>query len=84
MGGQGTPRLLLREREPSNLRRRLADFYEAAIDAQLPEATRLAGTVQPGGQPFLPQLLAEVDDARTEGFNRIIKQVKTTGCATAT
>jgi hypothetical protein len=39
-------RLLLTEAEPSRIRRRLADFYEAAIDAQLLEATRLAGTVQ--------------------------------------
>ena len=28
--------------EPFKIRRRLADFYDAAIDAQLPEATRLA------------------------------------------
>ncbi|HKH54023.1 MAG TPA: ISL3 family transposase, partial [Propionibacteriaceae bacterium] len=34
-------RMLLAEREPSTIRWRLADFYEAAIDAQLPEATRL-------------------------------------------
>jgi hypothetical protein len=44
-------RLLLREREPSKIRWRLADFYEAATDAPLPEATRLAGTSRPGGQP---------------------------------
>ena len=37
-------RLLLAEPEPSRIRWRLADFYEAAVDAQLPEATRLAGT----------------------------------------
>ena len=39
-------RLLLADREPSKIRWGLADFYEAAIDAQLPEATRLAGTIQ--------------------------------------
>jgi hypothetical protein len=39
-------RLLLTEQEPSKIRRRLADFYDAAIDAQLPEATRLAETIQ--------------------------------------
>ncbi|MGH3100361.1 MAG: ISL3 family transposase, partial [Thermoleophilia bacterium] len=32
-------RLLLKQREPSKIRGRLADFYEAAIDANLPEAT---------------------------------------------
>ena len=47
--------MLLAEHEPSKIRRRLADFYDVAIDAQIPEATRLA---------------------RTEGFNRVIKQVK--------
>jgi hypothetical protein len=39
-------RMLLAEHEPSKMRRRLADFYDAAIDAQMPEATRLAGTVE--------------------------------------
>jgi transposase len=73
-------RLLLREREPSKIRWRLADFYEAAIDAHLPEATRLAGTVQTWWPAVLTALLADVDNARTEGFNRIIKQVKRTGC----
>jgi hypothetical protein len=31
---------------PSKIRRRLTDFYEAVIDANLPEATRLAKTVE--------------------------------------
>jgi hypothetical protein len=31
-------RLLLKEREPSKIRWRLADFYDAAIDTQTPEA----------------------------------------------
>jgi transposase len=39
-------RMLLAESEASKIRRRLADFYHAAIDAQLPEATRLAETIQ--------------------------------------
>ena len=38
--------MLLAESEPSKIRRRLADFSDAAIDAQLPEATRLAETIQ--------------------------------------
>jgi hypothetical protein len=33
-------RLLLGEHEPSKIRWRLADFYHAAINAHLPEATR--------------------------------------------
>jgi transposase len=73
-------RLLLAESEPSRIRWRLADFYEAAIDAQLPETTRLAGTIQTWWPAVLTALLADVDNARTEGFNRIIKQVKRVGC----
>jgi transposase len=73
-------RLLLREREPSKIRWRLADFYEAALDAHLPEATRLASTVQTWWPAIFTALINDVDNARTEGFNRIIKQVKRTGC----
>ena len=73
-------RLLLAEREPSKIRWRLADFYQAAIDAQLPEATRLAETIQTWWPAILTALLNDVDNARTEGFNRIIKQVKRVGC----
>jgi transposase len=73
-------RLLLVESEPSRIRWRLADFYEAAIDAQLPEATRLASTIQTWWPAILTALLNDVDNARTEGFNRIIKQVKRVGC----
>jgi transposase len=73
-------RLLLAEQEPSKIRRRLADFYEAAIDAELPEANRLADTIQTWWPAILTALHADVDNARTEGFNRIIKQVKRVGC----
>jgi transposase len=73
-------RMLLTEREPSKIRRRLAHFYEAAIDAQLPEANRLAETVQPWWPAILVALTHAVSNARTEGFNRIIKQTKRVGC----
>ncbi len=73
-------RLLLGEREPSRIRWRLADFYEATIDAELPEATRLADTIQTWWPAVLTALLDRVDNARTEGFNRIIKQTKRVGC----
>jgi hypothetical protein len=65
-------RLLLAEQERSNIRR-LADFYKAAIDAHLPEATRLAGTIQTWWPAILTAPLEHVDNARTEGFNWIIK-----------
>jgi transposase len=71
-------RMLLAEREPSKMR--LADFYEAAIDAQLPEATRLAETIQTWWPAILVPLIENVSNARTEGFNRVIKQTKRVGC----
>jgi transposase len=73
-------RMLLKEREPSRIRWRLADFYEAAIDAQLPEATRLANTIQTWWPAIFVALTHDISNARTEGFNRIIKQVKRVGC----
>ena len=74
-------RMLLAESEPSKIRWRLADFYEAAIDAHLPEATRLADhdpTVV-ARRSWSPSP-SGVTNARTEGFNRIIKQTKRVGC----
>jgi transposase len=73
-------RMLLAESEPSTIRWRLADFYDAAIDAQLPEATRLARTIETWWPAVLIALTEDVSNARTEGFNRIIKQVKRVGC----
>ena len=73
-------RLLLKEREPSKIRWRLADFYEAAIDAVMPETTRLAQTIQTWWPAILVALTHGVTNARTEGFNRIIKQTKRVGC----
>jgi transposase len=73
-------RLLLAESEPSRLRWRLADFYDAALDAAMPETTRLATTIQTWWPAILVALTERVTNARTEGFNRIIKQTKRVGC----
>jgi transposase len=73
-------RMLLKEREPSKIRWRLADFYDAAIDAAMPEATRLAQTIQTWWPAILVALTHDVSNARTEGFNRVIKQTKRVGC----
>jgi transposase len=73
-------RMLLTEREPSKIRWRLADFYDAAIDAAMPETTRLAQTIQTWWPAILVALTHEVSNARTEGFNRVIKQTKRVGC----
>ena len=79
-GAKERLRMLLAESEPSKIRWRLADFYDAAIDAQLPEATRLARTIETWWPAVLVALAEGVSNARTEGFNRIIKQVKRVGC----
>ena len=68
--------MLLVECEPSKIRWRLADFYDAAIAAQLPEATRLAETIQTWWPAILVALTEDASNARTEGLNRIIKQTK--------
>jgi hypothetical protein len=62
-------RLVLKQREPSKIRRRLADFDEAVIDANLPEAARLARTVETWWPAILVALIHDVSNARTEGFN---------------
>ena len=73
-------RILLGQSEPSKIRWALADFYEAVADAHLPEATRLAGTIERWWPAVLVALTTGITNARTEGFNRIIKQTKRVGC----
>jgi transposase len=73
-------RMLLAESEPSRIRWRLAGFYEAAIDAAMPETARLAQTIQTWWPTVLIALTHSVSNARTEGFNRIIKQSERVGC----
>src|SRR5829696_7434737 len=73
-------RLLLKERQPSKIRRRLADFYDAALDAAMPESSRLAQTIQTWWSAILVALTHDVSNARTEGFNRVIKQTKRVAC----
>jgi transposase len=72
--------MLLKEREPSKIRRRLADFYDAAIYAAIPETTRLAKTIQAWWPAILAALTRDVSNARTEGFNRVIKHTERVGC----
>jgi transposase len=57
----------------------LADAYEAAIDAELPEATRPAKTIETWWPAILVALTHDVSNARTEDFNRVIKQTKRVG-----
>ena len=50
------------------------------IEARLPEATRVARTVEAWWPAILVALTHDVSNARTEGFNRVIKQTKRVGC----
>ena len=73
-------RLLLAERDPTRIRRALWRFYSACVDANMPETTRLATTIETWWPAILVALTENVTNARTEGFNRIIKQVKRVAC----
>jgi transposase len=61
-------------------RQRLFRFYDAALVADMPEATRLAETVQTWWPAIEAFLRLRVTNARTEGANRVIKQLKRVGC----
>jgi transposase len=72
--------LLASPADPWVLRARLWAFYRDCAAAGMPETTRLATTVETWWPHILVALRHGVTPARTEGFNRIIKQVKRTGC----
>ncbi len=69
-------RRLLAAREPADLRARLWAFYSACAAGDMPETSRLATTIETWWPHVLVFLQLGVTKARTEGFNRIIKQVK--------
>jgi transposase len=73
-------RQLLAETDPTRIRARLWRFYAACADADMPETTRLATTIETWWPAIHVALTEQVTNARTEGFNRIIKQVKRVGC----
>jgi transposase len=73
-------RRLLAAREPAEIRHRLWVFYEACASADMPETTRLATTIDTWWPHVLVFLELGVTNARTEGFNRVIKNVKRVAC----
>jgi transposase len=73
-------RQLLAEHDPARIRFRLWEFYQGCADADMPETSRLATTIQTWWPAILVALTENVTNARTEGFNRIIKQVKRVAC----
>jgi transposase len=55
-------------------------FLQACVDADIPEATRLAGTIEKWWPEIEGFLELGVTNARTEGYNRVIKQIKRVAC----
>ena len=55
-------------------------FLTACADADIPEATRLATTVEKWWPEIEGFLELGITNARTEGHNRVIKQIKRVAC----
>jgi transposase len=72
--------MLLAQTEPERIRDALWRLDEAAAAADIPETTRLPTTIETWWPSVLVALTEDVTNARTEGFNRIIKQTKRVGC----
>jgi hypothetical protein len=60
--------------------RRLWAFYRWCADAQIPELTTLAETIETWWPAIEVFLTTGLTNARSEGTNRLIKQVKRAGC----
>jgi transposase len=73
-------RQLLATRDRHTASHRLFRFYDACATADMPETTRLATTIETWWPHIEAFLLSGVTNARTEGYNRVIKQIKRVGC----
>ncbi len=73
-------RMLLAETDEHRIRHRLYEFYRDAVRADSPETTRLATTIETWWPAIHAALTMDVTNARTEGFNRIIKNTKRVAC----
>ena len=73
-------RQLLAAPTAHDARHRLSRFYDAVLVADMPETTRLAETVDTWWPAIEAFLRLRVTNARTEGGNRVIKQLKRVGC----
>ena len=65
---------------PSEIRDRLYAFYRWCADARIPELTTLAETIETWWPAIEVFLTTGLTNARTEGTNRLIKQVKRAAC----
>lgn len=73
-------RQLLAARDRHTISHRLFRFYDDCAAADMPETTRLAETVTTWWPAIEAFLRLRVTNARTEGTNRVIKQLKRVGC----
>ncbi len=60
--------------------RRLYSFYDWCARADIPELTTLATTVETWWPAILAFIHTGITNARTKGLNRLVKQVKRSGC----
>jgi transposase len=65
---------------PGVIRERLWVFYRWCADADIPELTTLAETIETWWPAIEVFLTTGITNARTEGTNRLIKQVKRAAC----
>ncbi len=65
---------------PHEIRDRLYEFYRWCADADIPEVTTLAETIATWWPAVEVFLTTGITNARTEGTNRLIKQIKRAAC----
>ena len=66
--------------DPHLTRHRLHRFLCWCIDSQIPELLTLATTIDTWWPEINAFLATGITNARTEGYNRLVKQVKRVGC----
>jgi hypothetical protein len=66
--------------DPHLTRHRLHRFLTWCIDSQIPELLTLAATIDTWWPEINPYIHTGITNARTEGYNRLVKQVKRVGC----
>ena len=66
--------------EDAEIRTRLYRFYNWCAHTKIPELHRLATTIETWWPAILAFLHTGLTNARTEGYNRLVKQVKRVAC----
>jgi transposase len=66
--------------DDAEIRTRLYRFYSWCANTDIPELHRLATTIETWWPAILAFLHTGLTNARTEGYNRLVKQVKRVAC----